>query len=525
MKKKCFIAWATGLLITMMVGCDDFDNYSVSPNHLLSFSTDTLSFDTVFTTIGSTTGYFMIYNNNDEALKIDKILLASGGQSGFRINIDGRKGDSFSEIPIWKKDSLYVAVEVTVNPNNNDSPFVIYDSIIFTTNGIKQTILLEAYGQNAHILRKGTTFTHDTTLTAERPYLIYDSVMIPKDVTVNIEKGAFFYMHNGAKWLIDGTLKTNGTQDEPITFRGDRLSNYSTTISYDNITAQWNGLFFGASSFDNELNYTLIRNGISGLTFDESTPDKKKIDIRNSQITNMEGKILRAINCYIEASNSEFSNASDSVVALLGGKYQFTHCTMASYMPAEMKNKKAMPTPCLILADKIVYTDENKNEEVRDFPLQQAYFDNCIIDGRSMSVDTLKNYRGEIAFFTDSANMDGNNERFNYQFNHCIIKTKRVSGERFNEVLFVKNTKEENKEEYVKYIKSDGRIKGDKDNKNDFIFDFRLANESAGIGKADRIISEQYPSDRFGINRLTSDNGPSIGAYEYVPQEEDEDEK
>ena len=508
-----------------MVGCNDFDNYSVSPNHLLSFSTDTLSFDTVFTTIGSTTGYFMIYNKNEDALKIDKIILASGGLSGFRINIDGRKGDSFNEIPIWKKDSLYVAVEVTVNPNNENSPFVIYDSIIFTTNGIRQSILLEAYGQNAHMLRKGTTFTRDTTLTAERPYLIYDSVMIPKGVTVNIEKGAFFYMHNDAKWLIEGTLKANGTQDELIIFRGDRLNNYSTTISYDKIAAQWNGLFFGASSFDNEINYTLIRNGISGLTFDESTPDKKKIDIRNSQITNMEGKILRAINCYIEASNSEFSNASDTIIALMGGRYQFTHCTMASYMPSEMKNKNAMPTPCLILADKIEYIDENNKTEKHDFPLQQAYFDNCIIDGRNMSVDTLKNYRGEITFFTDSLNMSGNNERFNYRFNHCIIKTKRVTGERFNEVLFVKNTKEENKEEYVKYIKSDGRISGDKDNKNDFIYDFRLANESAGIGKADRGISEQYPTDRFGINRLTSDNGPSIGAYEYVPQKEEDDEK
>ena len=525
MKKKCFIAWATGLIITMMVGCDDFDNYSVSPNHLLSFSTDTLSFDTVFTTVGSTTGYFMIYNKNDDALKIDKIILASGGQSGFRINIDGRKGDSFSEIPIWKKDSLYVAVEVTVNPNNENSPFVIHDSIIFTTNGIRQSILLEAYGQNARMLRNGTTFTRDTTLTAGRPYLIYDSIMIPKDVTVNIDKGVSFYMHNNAKWLIDGTLKTNGTQDEPITFRGDRLNNFSTTISYDKITAQWNGLFFGESSFDNELNYTIIRNGISGLTFNESTPDKKKIDIRNSQITNMEGKIFRAINCHIEASDTEFSNASDTVIALLGGKYQFTHCTMVNYMPAEMKNKNAMPTPCLILADKIVYTDKNKNEEVRDFPLLQAYFDNCIIDGKNMPVDTLKNYRGEITFFTDSVNMNGNNERFNYRFNHCIIKTKRVQGERFNNIVFVKNLKEDNKEEYVKYIKSDGKIKDDKDNKNDFIFDFRLANESAGIGKADRKISEQYPTDRFGVNRLTSDNEPSIGAYEYVPQKEDEDEK
>lgn len=520
MRRRCFIAWIAGLIIAMMVGCNDLDDYSVSPNHQLSFSADTVSFDTVFTTIGSTTSYFMIYNKNDEALKIDKIVLASGGQSGFRINVDGRKGDSFSEIPIWKKDSLYVAVEVTVDPNDDNTPFVIYDSVVFITNGRTQSVLLEAYGQNANILRGGTTFTNNTTLTAERPYLIYDSIMIPEGVTIQIEKGVSFYMHKDAKWLIDGTIKTNGTQDEPVTFRADRLNDFSTTLSYDNISAQWDGLYFGASSFDNELNYTLIRNGISGLTFEESTPDRKKMDIRNSQIKNMDGNVLWAINSHIEASNTEFSNASDYLIMLSGGKYQFTHCTMANYMPAAMiSNSATRYTSCLTLADNIVYVDDNGEKKTSTFPLQQAYFDNCIIDG-SLSADTTKKYRGEIMFSTDSANMDGNNGQFNYRFNHCVIKTRKIESERFQDVIFVKEQKNNNSTDAMIYIKSSGRSKED-NTKYDYIYDFRLANESVGIGKADRSISEQYPTDRYGINRLTSEYGPSIGAYEYIPQEEE----
>ncbi|MDR2916465.1 MAG: hypothetical protein LBV74_16835 [Tannerella sp.] len=518
MEKKSFIAWIAGLVIVLMTGCNDIDDYSVSPNHQLSFSTDTLSFDTVFTTIGSTTGYFMIYNRNDEALKIDKILLAGGGESGFRINIDGRKGSSFSEIPIWKKDSLYVAVEVTVNPNDDNTPFLIHDSIVFITNGRTQSVLLEAYGQNAYILRGGTTFANDTTLTAERPYLIYDSIMIPESVTVNIDKGASFYMHKNAKWLIDGTIKTNGTQNEPVIFRADRLNNFSSTISYDNISAQWDGLFFGASSFDNELNYTLIRNGISGLTFEESTPDRKKIDIRDSQITNMDGNVLWAVNCYIEASNTEFSNASDYLVMLSGGKYQFTHCTMANYMPsAMMSNSATRFIQALTLADNIIYVNENNSEEKHSFPLQQAFFDNCVIDG-SLSADTTKKYGGEIMFSTNDIYINGDDGQFNYHFNHCVMKTKKVDNSRFNEVLFVENPKVES----MKYIKSDGK---NKDGNYDYVYDFRLANESLGIGKADRSISEQYPTDRYGVNRLTSEFGPSIGAYEYVSQEETKNEK
>ena len=515
MKAKCFIVWVTGLLIIGLAGCDDINDYSVSPNHLLSFSTDTLSFDTVFTTVGSTTNYFMIYNRNSEALKIERIVLAGGGRNGFRINVDGRKGSNFADIPIWKNDSLYVAVEVTVNPNDENSPFVMYDSVVFITNGRSQQVLLEAYGQNAHILKGGITFSVDTTLTADQPYLIYDSVHIPENVTVEIAKGASFYMHKGAKWLIEGTLKTYGTQSEPVVLRADRLNNFSTILSYDNISAQWDGMYFGASSFDNELNYTQIRNGISGLTFEESTPDRKKIDIRHSQINNMDGNVLWAVNCHIEASDTEFSNASDYLVMLSGGKYQFTHCTMANYMQGAMiSHNRTRFFQTLTLADNIFYPGENGEEDNHTFPLLQAFFDNCIIDG-SLSPDTARKYGGEIAFSTGNDFIDGNDEQFNYRFNHCVIKTKKVDNERFNETIFIENMKDED----TKYLRN-GK---NEDNNYDYIYDFRLADESLGIGKADRSVTEQFPVDRYGVERLTGEFGPSIGAYEYVPQEEDEE--
>ncbi|MDR2776156.1 MAG: hypothetical protein LBC19_15755 [Tannerella sp.] len=507
-QKVNFILWATCLITAITTGCNNMNDYSVSPNHLLTFSTDTLSFDTVFTTIGSTTSYFMIYNKNGEALNINKILLAGGKESNFRINVDGRKGDLFSDIPVWKKDSLYVMVEVTVDPNDKNTPFVIYDSVVFITNGIVQSVLLEAYGQNAHILKGGNTFTGDTTLSADKPYLVYDSIMIPEGVTVSIEEGASFYMHNKAKWLIDGTLKSNGTQEKPVTFRGDRLNHFSSLISYDNIPAQWDGLFFGASSFDNELHFTLIRNGISGLTFAKSTPDRKKMTISNSQIKNMDGNVLWSANCYIEASGTEFSNASKYLVILYGGKYRFSHCTMANYMPAGLiSNNIGRFDKCLTLSDSIP-DKEDADNTVHIFPLQQACFDNCIIDG-DMSADTTELYGGEISFPTGEKYINGHDEQFNYRFNHCVVKTGKTDNERFIDVLFA---------ESPIYIKSSRQ---NKDNQYDYVFDFRLDEKSAGIGKADRSVSEQYPVDRFGINRLTSEHGPSIGAYEYVPQKKD----
>ena len=51
------------LLLNMLPACDGLDDhYSTNPTYRLSFSTDTLAFDTIFSTIGSTTRQFMIYN-------------------------------------------------------------------------------------------------------------------------------------------------------------------------------------------------------------------------------------------------------------------------------------------------------------------------------------------------------------------------------------------------------------------------------------------------------------------------------
>jgi len=332
-------------------------------------------------------------------------------------------------------------------------------------------------------------------------------LIVAEGATVTIAEGASFYMHNNANLIIAGTVKAKGTLDKPIVFRGDRLDYIplSVPLPYDLIHGQWGSIYFNATSYENEFDHVIVRNGLTGLTFRESSPDRLKIQINNSQITNMDSTTFAAYNCYIEAINSEFSNSTYATVMLAGGKYQFTHCTLANFMESGMmSHNMARLTPALTLADNITYTDTEKHT----FPLLQAYFDNCIIDGN------ISGGKNEIAFDTGNDTMNGNDEQFNYRFNHCVIATKKTDNDRFNEVIFLENTKTDIKQ----YIKS--KAKNDED-KYDFIYDFRITKESAATGKADRSIAEQFPTDRFGVNRLTSESGPSIGAYEYVPQEDD----
>ena len=56
----------------------------------LQFSNDTIIFDTVFTTVGSTTHTLKVYNRNNNSVTISSIDLANLNSQGvYRINIDG----------------------------------------------------------------------------------------------------------------------------------------------------------------------------------------------------------------------------------------------------------------------------------------------------------------------------------------------------------------------------------------------------------------------------------------------------
>ncbi|MDP4238092.1 MAG: hypothetical protein Q8904_01305, partial [Bacteroidota bacterium] len=155
------------------VACND-DIYSTNPKYKLTFSTDTLTFDTVFTTVGSATSRIMIYNRNNVALKIGHLGVAKGKDSSFKINVNGSLStdNQFDNIEIRAHDSLYVFVAATVNPTNINSPVFIKDSLVLQTNGVSQNVKLLAYGQDMKILRN-KYILNDTTLTAEKPYLVY----------------------------------------------------------------------------------------------------------------------------------------------------------------------------------------------------------------------------------------------------------------------------------------------------------------------------------------------------------------
>ena len=493
-----FCLWVALLSISFFACDDKYEDYSSNPNDLLSFSNDTVRFDTVLTTINSPVHFLMVYNRNDKPLLISSVGLERGETSGFKINVDGMAGKHFQDVAIRPRDSLFVIVDVKPEMNGEVIPTLLSDYIVFKTNGVEQKVVLEAYGQDVFIW-EGKILTSDTLIENSKPILIRDSLFIGENVTLSVKEGTCFYMDNNARIVVKGNLKMEGSLEKPVVFRG-RRTDYMLSISYDLIPNQWDGFYFHETSFGNEMEYVQIRNGRSGLYFDVSTPDEEKLRMKNVIITNFSENLLRAFNCNITAENCEFTNSRFALLELVGGKYSFTHCTMANYMPSVPEVGWANSNSETIILSNI---DSLFSENSTSYPLIQADFYNTIIWGRSPS-------RGQITGKSDIQLFRGEEGvEFNFFFRNCIIPSrtgengKYAIGCTFNEdPLFQKTNATDEETGYFSPI-----------------FDFRLKNPeetedpSPAIDAAAPEFSISLPFDLAGKDRFL-DGHPDMGAYE-----------
>ena len=101
--------------LTLLSSCFNED-FTPSQSADLSFSIDTLRFDTVFTEIGSITRSVRIRNLSEDNITIQEIKLTES-DSKFRMNVDGLPGSSFQDIRINGQDSIWMFIEVTIDPD------------------------------------------------------------------------------------------------------------------------------------------------------------------------------------------------------------------------------------------------------------------------------------------------------------------------------------------------------------------------------------------------------------------------
>jgi hypothetical protein len=380
----------------------------------LSFSKDTVVFDTVFTTIGSTTQQFKIYNNDNKTVKIEEIELVGGSSSPFRINIDGLSGLNFSDIELEGKDSLFAFVEVTLGVNGQTLPMIIEDSIRFRTNGEDQYVKLAVWGQDAYFHYKEVfpVIASDTTWGNDKPHVIYGYAAIDSAKTLNIPAGTQIFMHkNAILYNYKGTLNIEGEKDNEVTFQGDRLESW-----YDDVAGQYYGIYLQEAR-PSTINYAIIKNGTSGIHLfskDASFASQYTLEVKNTKIYNnarygvfiYSGARVKAENCVIA------KNGTHALLVLEGGDFNFNHCDLLGY--------GAATAPAVGISN--FYNDfANGTQNIGS--INEGVIYNSVIYG---------NQEGEIAFDTI---IEGG-VQVNLDIKNCVIKRTPTGTDNFYTNIF-----------------------------------------------------------------------------------------
>lgn len=481
MKKNTFVLSIVIVLFALafVTGCERTE-FTTNPEDKLQFSNDTVQFDTIFQGIGSTTRFFIVYNqNSSKSIQIDRVFLAGGGQSKFRLNINGYQSNELTDIAIAPGDSLFIFVEVTINPETD--AMVEQDSVVFVSNGNIQDVDLIAFGQNV-LLIDGQVFSNDTVITSNKPVLVYNSMLVDSLATLTIMEGVKFHFHKNSSLLVKGTLKVFGTVANPVYFTGDRLEQV-----YSEIPGQWGayleidslgityllgGIHLLDGSRFNEIENTVIKNGIIGLRVDNVvTPGTPCLVMKNTRIENMNVAGLYAAGTHIESYNCVFANCGKYTIACTyGGNYAFYHCTMANFWSG---NRQA---PQLVLNNYYV-----SGSTLYAKALEKAYFGNCIIYG-NRDQELLIDLSDETVA--------------NYFFDRCLLKVAN-SFNTSNNTYFKDVIRNENPN-FVSTTRP---------------YDYSLDSISPALNIGDPEISAIVPFDFNGNSRI-SDDGPDLGAIE-----------
>ena len=356
MKKSQYLFFIAVLLVFINACKTDMD-ITNSPNAKLEFSTDTILFDTVFTSVGSVTKRIKIYNRNKSAIKISKIdLVDSTSFATYRLNIDGFSNNHIRDIEIPAEDSLFGFIEITVkgNASSSNSPFFVAEQVIFECNTNIQKIEVLAFGQNAHFY-VDSVLTGNLTWNDDLPYVIYGGILVDSLSSLTINPGVKIYMHNNAIILSKGTLKINGTLQDSVTIQGDRRES-----QYYNEPGQWNGIQFLPGSVNNSINYTTIKCSVFGVIVGTYPlygiqPD---LMISNSIIKYNTVTGMYLIDGNVSAYNNlVFACGQYAMLTQLGGNYHFVHNTFAQTNSFSTRQTPAVAVTDYLLVNNIPVTD------------------------------------------------------------------------------------------------------------------------------------------------------------------------
>lgn len=438
----CFIS-----ILLALLSCSDNDSFTTSTSARLSFSTDTVKLDTVFSGIGSSTYSFWVFNHSADGIRIESVRLAKGNQTGFRANVDGSYldnalGSIVNNLEVRKGDSIRVFVELTAAYNQQDVAQALEDALVFRLeSGVEQSVCLRGVAWDA-LLLKDLTISSDTLIESIKPLVVYGGIKVQKDATLTI-RNTTLYFHDQAGIDVYGRLHTDS-----VLMRGDRLDHMFAYLPYDRVSGQWRGIRFYASSYGNELLNTELRNATNAVVCDSAaygvTPDKNRFYMEKCTVHNSKGTGVEANNAFIELVDCQLTNALGDCVAIYGGAAVISGCTLAQFYPFSANRGVALRF-------------SNKKGKY-DYPLEMMMMTGCIVTG--YADDEVMGQTGD------------KNIPFDYDFANCLLRTPEVNDTaRFSSIIWEKPTDEIQGKKHFVLI-----------DEGNFIYDFHLDSLSTAKG-------------------------------------------
>ena len=462
------------LWLSCLTGCSDRGYYVSSDEAPLRFSADTVAFETVFSGIGSTTAWLTVFNPHGQTVRLDSVFLQSQGASGFRISVDALPGNGCSGLEIPSGDSLFVFIELTAPLQHSPEPVSLADRIVFRSGEGQQDVVLTALSQDA-VLWKGKTLAADTVLTADIPFLIYDSLVVAPGVRLEIGEGTTFFFHDGAMFYDYGTVSAEGSVQKPVVFRGDRLDNAFTDFPYDNYPGQWEGIYLAPESSGNLFRHVKVRGAHYGIIAD-STLDAAacKLRLTDSEVFNVTYYALYNLCSRVEVRNSLLANAGLYAVLLIGGSTELIHCTIADYQTLVSRSGAY---PALAAVN---FTGDASGGHLQAYPLEKVSVINSVIYGQQ---------KDEVGY--------GRLEDvpFHLSLSHTLIRQETPLDTAFTDNVWY------NEDPLFLCTGQDYR------------YDFRPDSLSAVTDRADTLWSRLLPLDLDGLDRISSDGKADLGAY------------
>ncbi|SHM40015.1 hypothetical protein [Chryseobacterium polytrichastri] len=469
MKFKLLLALSFWMLL-IVVSCNKDDISFDAPSQQLSFSRDTVFCDTVYHQVRSETYVVKVYNNENKDILIPRINLEKGATSLYKINVDGKPGYDFKDVPLRKKDSLYIFVEIA--PQATGPEAIAEDRVIFTSPAGQQHVTLFSVVQDAEFFIQTPTnpnlITNNTTWNNDKAKIIYGDLTVNPNVVLNIQAGTKVYFHknSGMKVSTGSTLNINGILDKEVILRGDR-----NDADHDTLPKNWNSIRMAANSTLN-MNHARLFGGTRGLDMRQTNAT-----ISNSFIHTFQEYGIYAVGSTVNAKNLVMNNCGESCIGIfLGGNHTYTHATIANYSRVLSSMNR----------NGIFATNEWKNDagQTDQGALQQLNIRNSIVYSDRDNAVNFEQTPGQ---------------QFNFIIQNSLLKYSGTTEAGFpfdNNTSVIQSFKNEDPQ-FVNYFTAH--------------LNLRVKPNSFARGKGNTTIAGTVPTDIVNVSRTTN---PTLGAYQ-----------